>query len=90
VLFEMVSRYPLFNGKNEIEQIHNINQILGTPPEPLLQKFRAHASHMKPEDWKFQKHKGISFTRLLPHSPKELVDLLQKLLAYDPEIRIEA
>jgi serine/threonine protein kinase len=45
---------------------------------------------MKPEDWKFQKHKGINLNRLLPHSPRELIDLLYKLLAYDPEHRIDA
>lgn len=70
VLFEMISRYPLFNGKNEMDQIYKINKILGTPSDELITKFRNHASHMKPEDWKFQKHKGISFSRLLPNSPK--------------------
>jgi renal tumor antigen len=70
VLFEMVSKYPLFNGKTEIDQIHKINKILGTPPDSLIQKFKNCASHMKPEDWKFEKHKGISFNKILPNSPK--------------------
>ena len=45
---------------------------------------------MKPSDWNFAKHKGIGFTRLLPNSPRELVDLLEKMLAYDAERRITA
>jgi renal tumor antigen len=73
-----------------MDQIHKINKILGTPSDELLQKFKTHASHMKPEDWKFQKHKGVNLNRLLPHSPKELIDLLYKLLVYDPEGRIDA
>lgn len=90
VLFEMVSRYPLFNGKNELDQINKIHKVLGTPSQTVLDRFKVNASHMKPEDWKFQRHKGVHLSRLLPHSPKELVDLLYKLLAYDPEQRIDA
>lgn len=36
VLFEMNSRYPLFNGKNELDQIHKINKIIGSPTEDLI------------------------------------------------------
>lgn len=31
VLFEMITKYPLFNGKGELDQIHRINKVLGTP-----------------------------------------------------------
>jgi len=32
VFFEIVSLYPLFPGTNELDQIHKIHNILGTPP----------------------------------------------------------
>jgi len=31
VLFELVTKKPLFPGKDELDQIHRINNILGTP-----------------------------------------------------------
>ena len=31
VLFEMITKYPLFPGKNELDQVHKIHNILGTP-----------------------------------------------------------
>lgn len=32
VFFEVLSLYPLFPGENELDQIHKIHNILGTPP----------------------------------------------------------
>ena len=36
VLFEMIAKYPLFNGKGELDQIHKINKVLGTPKHSLV------------------------------------------------------
>lgn len=36
VLFEMVSKMPLFNGVDETDQIHKINKVLGTPKPELI------------------------------------------------------
>ena len=32
VFFEVLSLFPLFPGDNELDQIHKIHSILGTPP----------------------------------------------------------
>ena len=32
VFFEVLSLFPLFPGDNELDQIHKIHNILGTPP----------------------------------------------------------
>jgi serine/threonine protein kinase len=47
VFFEIVSLYPLFPGTNELDQIHKIHNILGTPPPDVLDKFKKHATHME-------------------------------------------
>jgi renal tumor antigen len=31
ILFEMITKYPLFPGKNELDQVHKIHDVLGTP-----------------------------------------------------------
>ena len=58
VLFEMVSKYPLFNGSSELDQIHRINKIIGPPSPELVNRFKSKATHMKPNDWNFPTKKG--------------------------------
>lgn len=31
VMFEVIALFPLFPGKNELDQVHKINKILGSP-----------------------------------------------------------
>lgn len=39
VLFEISSLFPLFPGTNELDQIHRIHNILGTPDKTVLERF---------------------------------------------------
>uniref|UniRef100_A0A7S1KT74 Protein kinase domain-containing protein n=1 Tax=Percolomonas cosmopolitus TaxID=63605 RepID=A0A7S1KT74_9EUKA len=86
VFFEVIALYPLFPGQDEIDQIHKIHNVLGTPSEKMLSKFRKHASaHM---DFNFPKKKGTGLRKLLPKASPECLDLLEKMLAYNPDDRI--
>eukprot|EP00931_Biecheleriopsis_adriatica_P121742 TRINITY_DN967_c0_g1_i1.p1 TRINITY_DN967_c0_g1~~TRINITY_DN967_c0_g1_i1.p1 ORF type:complete len:535 (+),score=120.52 TRINITY_DN967_c0_g1_i1:162-1766(+) len=88
VWFEIVALFPLFPGQNEMDQIQKIHNVLGTPsPELLASKFKRNASHM---DFNFQEKKGTGIERLIPHADPELVELMKKLLRYDPDERILA
>lgn len=49
VFFEVLSLFPLFPGDNELDQIHKIHNILGTPPQEIIDKFQKNATHMKLE-----------------------------------------
>jgi len=86
VWFEVVALFPLFPGQNEMDQIQKIHNILGTPPAELLaRKFKRNASHM---DFNFPEKKGTGIERLVPHAAPELVELMKKLIRYDPDERI--
>jgi renal tumor antigen len=86
VWFEVVALFPLFPGQNEMDQIQKIHNILGTPPAELVaRKFKRNASHM---DFNFPEKKGTGIERLVPHAAPELVELMKKLLRYDPDDRI--
>ena len=88
VLFQLITKKPLFPGKDELDQIHRINNILGTPKEQVLQVFRSHASHMQIN---FPPKKGIGLDKFLPaNATSDLKDFLHKLLAYDPNERISS
>jgi renal tumor antigen len=86
VWFEVVALFPLFPGQNEMDQIQKIHNVLGTPSAELLaRKFKRNASHM---DFNFPEKKGTGIERLVPHAAPELVELMKKLLRYDPDDRI--
>mmetsp|Transcript_8155 Transcript_8155/g.19150 ORF Transcript_8155/g.19150 Transcript_8155/m.19150 type:complete len:556 (-) Transcript_8155:120-1787(-) len=87
VWFEIVALFPLFPGQNEMDQIQKIHNILGTPNPELLAKFKRNASHM---DFNFPEKKGTGIERLVPHANPEIVDLIKKLIRYDPDERLLA
>jgi renal tumor antigen len=52
-----------------------------------LDKFRAHAAHI---DLNFTPKEGTGIAKLLPHASSDCIDLICKLLEYNPEQRITA
>merc|ERR1719321_936577 len=71
-----------------MDQIQKIHNVLGTPsPELLARKFKRNASHM---DFNFPEKKGTGIERLIPHATPDLVELMMKLIRYDPDDRILA
>lgn len=36
ILFEMLTKRPLFPGNDELDQVHKIHNILGTPKPQVL------------------------------------------------------
>ena len=38
VLYEVITKAPLFPGSNELDQLHRIHGVLGTPSQKLLKK----------------------------------------------------
>ncbi|ETV75265.1 CMGC/RCK protein kinase [Aphanomyces astaci] len=88
VFFEITSLYPLFPGSNELDQINRIHKILGTPAPDVLDIFRRKgAAHI---DFNFSPEDGTSIAKLIPHAPPEAVDLMCKMLVYDPNKRTNA
>ncbi|CAK91717.1 unnamed protein product (macronuclear) [Paramecium tetraurelia] len=87
VMFEIIALFPLFPGTNELDQIHKIHNILGTPNPKVFDRFRKQATHM---EINFPNKHGSGIERLLQGQTKECIDLIKQLLVYDPEERITA
>lgn len=87
VAFEVLSLVPLFPGNNELDQVHKIHNVLGTPPQDLLDKFQKHATHM---EFNFPPKKGTGIAKLIPQVSTDAQDLILKLLMYNPDQRITA
>ena len=87
VFFEIVSLFPLFPGTNELDQIQKIHSIIGTPDPALLNKMKQRSQHM---DFNFTPKAGSGIAKLIPHCSPECIDLIEKLLAYNPDDRLSA
>ncbi|KFB35054.1 rage-1 [Anopheles sinensis] len=83
--YEMVTREPLFPGDDEQEMLDLIHNVLGTPSQSLLAKFR-----LKRESFHFERRKTKDFRTLVPLLSVGGVDVLKKTLVYLPDQRISS
>ncbi|KAF5182666.1 kinase domain [Thalictrum thalictroides] len=85
IFAEMVRRQALFPGDSELQQLLHIFRLLGTPTEdqwPGVSSLR---------DWhEYPQWKPQNLARAVPNLEPEGVDLLSKMLQYDPANRISA
>ncbi|XP_020237774.1 cyclin-dependent kinase B1-1 [Cajanus cajan] len=85
IFAEMVRRQPLFPGDSEFQQLINIFKMLGTPTEeqwPGVTSLR---------DWHvYPRWEPQSLARNVPTLGPDGLDLLSKMLRYNPSERISA
>jgi len=84
IFSEMATKKPLFHGDSEIDQIFRIFRILGTPNEENW-KGVSHLPDYKPT---FPKWKDNKLRSCVKNIDDDGIDLLQKMLLYDPAYRI--
>jgi serine/threonine protein kinase len=80
-------RTPATTGQNELDQIQKIHNIIGTPPADLLAKLKRHSHHV---DFSFPQKEGTGIAKLIPHCSADCIELVTKLLAYNPDDRLSA
>ncbi|KAK2947641.1 putative Cyclin-dependent kinase 1 [Blattamonas nauphoetae] len=84
IFAEMSNGRPFFKGDSEIDQLYKIFQILGTPNESVwpglsnLPEWRSKYPNFRPQ----------SLAQKCPNLDPAGVDLLQRMLVYDPAQRI--
>ena len=86
ILAELLGGKPFFKGRDYVDQLNQILHFLGTPNEatlsrigsPRAQEYVRNLPHM---------HK-VSFQQLFPRANPDALDLLDKMLAFDPAHRI--
>ncbi|RZC76537.1 hypothetical protein C5167_000674 [Papaver somniferum] len=86
IFMELMIKRPLFAGRDTVHQMRLINELLGTPTEADL-------GFVRSEDTKryikqLPKHPRQSLARIYKHIHPDAIDLVEKMLAYDPTKRI--
>ena len=85
VFYEILTLEPLFPGDDEIDQVNKINYIMGSPSEELFEKFVKNSAHRS--EFNFEYQKGVGIYKYLSHVSRDIVDLINKMLIYDPDLR---
>jgi len=86
IFSEMVTREPLFRGDCEIDQIYKIFRILGTPTNatwPGVEDFTDYSPAFPP--WR-----PLPLNSVVQHMPQPGLDLLQRMIIYEPGKRVSA
>ncbi|CAB3986929.1 cyclin-dependent kinase 2 [Paramuricea clavata] len=86
IFSELVTRRALFPGDSEIDQLFRVFRTLGTPDEvnwPGVTELTNYKST-------FPKWKTQDLSKVFPTLPYDAIDLLKKMLTYEPSSRISA
>mmetsp|Transcript_10888 Transcript_10888/g.14175 ORF Transcript_10888/g.14175 Transcript_10888/m.14175 type:complete len:298 (-) Transcript_10888:198-1091(-) len=86
ILVEMATKRPMFPGDSEIDELFKMFRLLGTPTEETW------PGVTNLPDWNaaFPLWPKLKLTKCAPNMEESGLDLLEKLLAYDPRDRISA
>ncbi|KAE8212869.1 hypothetical protein CF327_g3518 [Tilletia walkeri] len=88
ILAELISGQPIFPGKDYVDQIARINSVLGAPSDETIAKIGSEKA--RTYLLSLPKQATTSLERLYPRASADAIDLLSKMLCWDPEERITA
>eukprot|EP00126_Sphaerothecum_destruens_P000318 Sdes_comp10375_c0_seq1m2029 len=86
IFAEMLSNSVLFPGKHYLNQLNLIFNILGTPTDEDLECIKNEKARAYVES--LDKKPKVDWLTILPNHPPLALDLLEKLLTFNPEKRI--
>lgn len=88
IFAELLNRKPLFPGRDYINQLNLITDVLGVPSEEDMQMIKSEEAvrYLK----SMSKKKPIPFKDLFPNCNKLALDFLEKMLVFNPNKRITA
>ncbi|KAL4250249.1 Mitogen-activated protein kinase [Abortiporus biennis] len=88
IFAEMLEGKPLFPGKDHVHQFSIITELLGTPPEDVIRTIASENTLRFVQS--LPKRERIPFSQKLHCGDPVAIDLLEKMLVFDPRKRINA
>ncbi|KAJ1919471.1 mitogen activated protein kinase [Mycoemilia scoparia] len=86
IFAELLGGKPLFKGRDYVDQLNQILGILGTPDTETLERVGSERAQMYIKALPHMPR--IPFSTLFPNATPEALDLLGRLLDFDPSSRI--
>jgi len=88
IFAEMLEGKPLFPGKDHVNQFSIITELLGTPPDDVIETICSENTLRFVQS--LPKRERIPFSQKLRSADADALDLLEKMLVFDPRKRIDA
>ncbi|KAG8988714.1 negative regulator of the PHO system [Tulasnella sp. 427] len=88
IFAEMISGVPLFRGRDNQDQLLNIMRIIGTPDDRTLRKISTESPEIQLKS--FPRYAKVPLQNMLPKASPQAIDLLERLLQFDPQKRLSA
>lgn len=86
ILAELLGGRPFFKGRDYVDQLNQILHYLGTPSEETLSRIGSPRAQEYVRNLPYMPK--IPFERLFPNANPQALDLLDRMLAFDPSKRI--
>ncbi|KAI1842080.1 hypothetical protein JX265_013925 [Neoarthrinium moseri] len=86
ILAELLGGRPFFKGRDYVDQLNQILHILGTPNEETLSRIGSSRAQEYVRNLPYMAKKP--FQTLFPTANPDALDLLDRMLAFDPSSRI--
>ncbi|KAK9123769.1 hypothetical protein Sjap_013371 [Stephania japonica] len=86
ILMEMIKREPLFPGKDYVQQLKLITEVLGSPTDSDLTFLRSENARKYVKD--LPEVPKQSFSDMFPDMSPTAIDLAERMLVFDPSKRI--
>jgi len=86
ILAELLGGRPFFKGRDYVDQLNQILHYLGTPNEDTLSRIGSPRAQEYVRNLPFMPK--VPFQRLFPQANPQALDLLDRMLAFDPSSRI--
>ncbi|THH10396.1 hypothetical protein EW145_g1368 [Phellinidium pouzarii] len=88
IFAEMLEGKPLFPGKDHVNQFSIITELLGTPPDDVISTIASENTLRFVQS--LPKRERVPFKQKLRCTDESALDLLEKMLVFDPRKRISA
>ncbi|KZT27846.1 Pkinase-domain-containing protein, partial [Neolentinus lepideus HHB14362 ss-1] len=91
IFAELLLGKPLFKGKESVsiltvDQLNKILEVLGTPDDEVIRRIGSERAQAYIRSLPFKK--TVPFHKLLPNADPQAIDLLAKMLTFDPAARM--
>ncbi|KAJ3561800.1 hypothetical protein NP233_g9974 [Leucocoprinus birnbaumii] len=86
ILGELLMGKPMFKGKDYVDQLNKILDVLGSPEERIIKKIGSDKAQAYVRLLPFKR--TVPLRRLMPNADVQALDLLGKMLTFDPSERV--